>query len=202
MASSEDPATLVGQFEAPYGLPAPIGQYALVAARHMHEYGTRHEQLAEVAVAARRWAALNPKAWLRELITVEDVLASQPICEPLHKLDCRVRTDGGGAIVVTGEERARDAAKRPVRVLGAGEGHTHWQAAQMPDLTVSAGMRSAQAAFAMAGMTIDDVDVFERTTPSPSPSSSSPRTSASARRARAAPSSKEADWAPAATSRR
>lgn len=161
MGDSADSDTLVGQFEAPYGLPAPIGHYALIAARHMHEYGTRPEQLAEVAVAARRWAALNPKAWLRESITVEDVLASPPICEPLHKLDCCLRTDGGGAIVVTNGQRARGAAKRPIRVLGAGEGHTHWQIAQMPDLTGSAGVRSAQAAFAMAGVTIDDVDLFE-----------------------------------------
>jgi acetyl-CoA acetyltransferase len=161
LAIAEDPTTLVGQFEAPCGLPAPIGQYALVAARHMHEYGTRPEQLAEVAVAARRWAELNPKAWLRDPITVEDVLASPMVCDPLHKLDCCVRTDGGGAIVVTTRERARDAAKPPIHVLGTGESHTHWQISQMPDLTVSAGAVSAREAFGLAGVTAADVDVFE-----------------------------------------
>src|SRR5258708_17404643 len=97
----------------------------MAAARHMHAYGTTSEQLAEVAVAARAWARLNPKAWARDPLTVDDVLASRMISEPLHKLDCCLVTDGGGAIVLTTEERARNAAKRPVRVIGAGESPTH-----------------------------------------------------------------------------
>jgi acetyl-CoA acetyltransferase len=153
--------TLYGQFEVPFGIPMPIGHYALIAARHMHQFGTTSAQLAEIAVAARTWAQLNPKAWVRDPLTVDDVLASKMISSPLHKLDCCLVTDGGGAIVVTTAERARDAAKSSVRILGAGESHTHWHIAQMPDLTVSAGAVAAREAFGMAGVTPSDVDVLE-----------------------------------------
>lgn len=160
-ARQPDDPSLAGQFEAPYGLPMPIGYYALSAARHMHQYGTTSEQLAEIAVAARKWAQLNPKAWSRDPLTVEDVLASRLLAEPLHRLDCCLVTDGGGAIVMTTESRARDAVKRPIRVLGAGEGQMHWHVAQMPDLTVSPAAISGREAFAMAGITPADVDVLE-----------------------------------------
>jgi acetyl-CoA acetyltransferase len=158
-----DPYTtpLSAQFETPYGIPFPIGQYALIAARHMHQFGTTPEQLAEVAVAARTWAGRNPKAWRREPLSIDDVLSSSMIADPLHRLDCCLVTDGGGAAVLTTANRARDAAKRAVRVLGAGESHTHWRISQMPDLTVSAGARSARDAFARAGITAADVDVLE-----------------------------------------
>jgi acetyl-CoA acetyltransferase len=149
------------QFEAPARLPMPIGNYAMVAARHMHEFGTTSEQLAEIAVAARCWARSNPKAWSRDPLTVEDVLASRLISEPLHRHDCCLVTDGGGAIVVTGRERARDATRRPVRVLGAGESSTHWQMSQWRDMTVSAGAASGRDAFAMAGVGPADVDFIE-----------------------------------------
>jgi acetyl-CoA acetyltransferase len=153
--------SLTEQFQAPYGLPVPIGHYALAAARHMYQYGTTSAQLAEIAVAARLWAQRNPKAWVREPLTVEDVLSSRMICDPLRKLDCCLITDGGGAVILTNAARARDAAKTPIRVLGAGESHTHWHMAQMPDLTVSPGAISGHEAFAMAGVTPADVDVFE-----------------------------------------
>jgi acetyl-CoA acetyltransferase len=156
-----DEDSLTAQFENPYGLPMPIGHYALIAARHMYQYGTKPEQLAEVAVAARRWAQLNPKAWKREPLTVENVLASPLICDPLHKLDCCLITDGGGAVVLTNAARARDAAKPPVRVLGAGESHTHWNITQMPDMTVTAGVVSGREAFGMAGIGPHDVDVLQ-----------------------------------------
>jgi acetyl-CoA acetyltransferase len=161
MLMAADDYTLSGQFEAPHGILSPIGQYALIAARHMYQYGTRPEQLAEVAVAARRWAQLNPKAWSRDPLTVEDVLASEMVSDPLHRLDCCLLTDGGAAVVITGAARARDAAKRPIRILGAGESHTHWHISQMRDLTVSAGTASARDAFARAGVTHGDVDVLE-----------------------------------------
>lgn len=161
MLPAQNPTSLTAQFESPYGLPIPIGRYALVAARHMYQYGTTSEQLAEVAVAARRWAQLNPKAWVRDPLTIDEVLASPMICDPLHKLDCCLVTDGGGALVVTTAARARDAAKPAIRVLGAGESHTHWHIAQMPDLTVSAGIVSGREAFGMAGITPADVDVLE-----------------------------------------
>jgi len=161
MTRPQDPTTLQSQFEIAYGLPAPLGYYALIAARHMHQFGTTPEQLAEIAVAARRWAQLNPKAWSRDPLTVADVLSSRPICEPLHRLDCCLVTDGGGALVVTNRAHAAGAAKRPIRVLGAAESHTHWLISQMPDLTVSAGAQSGREAFAMAGITPADVDVLE-----------------------------------------
>lgn len=153
--------SLSAQFETPYGIHFPIGHYALSAARYMHQYGARLEHLAEIAVAARQWAMLNPKAWIRDLLTIEEVMASPMLSDPLRKLDCCLVTDGGGVVVVTGRERARDAAKRPVRVLGAGESHVQWHVAQCPDLTVTPGLASGRDAFAMAGVTPGDVDVFE-----------------------------------------
>lgn len=153
--------TLAAQFEAPYGIHFPIGHYALSAARYMHEYGAGPEDLARIAVAARKWAALNPKAWSREPLSLADVMASPLICDPLRKLDCCLVTDGGGVVIVTGRERARDAARRPVRVLGAGESHMQWHVAQCPDLTVTPGVVSGREAFGMAGVRPDDVDVFE-----------------------------------------
>jgi acetyl-CoA acetyltransferase len=161
MTRESDNSTLSAQFELSYGLPGPLGHYAMIASRHMYQYGTTSEQLAEIAVAARAWAARNPKAWSRDPITVEDVVSSRLICDPLHRLDVCLVTDGGGAAVVTTAERARDAAKRAVRVLGVGESQTHWSIAQMPDLTVTAGAVSGREAFGMAGIKPSDVDVLE-----------------------------------------
>lgn len=158
---SPDAYSLAGQYETPYGLHLPVGYYALTAARHMHQYGTTPEQLAEVAVAARAWAQLNEKAWSRDPLTVDDVLSSRLISDPLRKLDCCLVTDGGGAVVVTGQERARDAARRPVRVLGAGEGYSQWHIAQNADLTTTPASQSGRDALAMAGIGPADIDVFE-----------------------------------------
>ncbi len=149
------------QLETPYGIPSPIGHYALIAARHMHQYGTTSEQLAEVAVAARSWARLNPKAWSHKPLTIEDVITSPYVAEPLHRYDCCLITDGGGAVIITTKHRARDAAKKAIRILGASESHTHWNISQMPDLTVSAGAQSGPEAFAMAGISPSDVDVLQ-----------------------------------------
>lgn len=156
-----DQDSLTSQFQSPYGLPSPIGTYALIAARHMHQYGTTREQLAEIAVAARAWAQMNPKAFKREPLTVADVISSRPIAEPLHRDDICLVTDGGGALIMTTAERARNAAKKPIRVIGAGESHTHWHISQMPDLTVSAGAVSGREAFSMAGITPADVDFVQ-----------------------------------------
>ncbi|MEW2357138.1 acetyl-CoA acetyltransferase [Spirillospora sp. NPDC029432] len=155
------PADLTAQFEAPFGLPQPVGAYALAAMRHMHEYGTTPEQLAEVAVAAREWARLDPRAPYRDPLTVADVLDSPMICEPLRKLDCCLVTDGGGAVVVAAEDRFADVATVPVEVLGHGETHTHATISNMPDLTVTGAARSGPAALAMAGVGLDDIDVSE-----------------------------------------
>jgi acetyl-CoA acetyltransferase len=149
------------QFEQPYGLPAPLGQFGLLAARHMYEFGTTSEQLASVAVGAREWAAMNPKAWKRDPITVDDVLASRMIADPLHRLDCCLVTDGGGAVVVTGEPRARDSANIPIRIAGTGESHRQWHIPQLPSLDASPGAAAARTALQAADITPSDVDVFE-----------------------------------------
>src|SRR5690606_26631389 len=148
------------QFEEPYGV-STVGSYALAAQRHMHEYGTTSEQLAEIAVATRKWASMNPKAMMRDPITIDDVLSSRMIASPLHLLDCCLVTDAGGAVVLTSMERARDLKKRPVAVLGTGEAHTHRMISQMPDLTETAAKISGRLAFERAGVSHADVDVAE-----------------------------------------
>ena len=146
-------------YEAPYRPRYPVSAYALAASRHMYEYGTTREQLAEVAVAAREWAKLNPKAFKREDLNVEDVLASRMVSSPLSILDCCLVTDGGGALLVTSAERAKDLRKPPVYLLGAGEAHWHRNISQMPDLTVTAAADSGRRAYKMAGVRPEEVDV-------------------------------------------
>jgi acetyl-CoA acetyltransferase len=148
------------QFEEPYGA-STVGAYALAASRHMHEYGTTSEQLAEIAVATRKWASMNPKAMMRDPITIEDVLGSRMVASPLHLLDCCLVTDAGGAVVLTSMERARSLRKRPIAVLGTGEAHTHRMISQMPDLTETAAKISGRLAFERAGVTHADIDVAE-----------------------------------------
>jgi len=145
-------------YEAPYGNTL-VGAYALAARRHMHLYGTTSEQLAEIAVVTRRHAGLNPLAMYRKPITVQDVLDSRMIADPLHLLDCCVVSDGGGAVLVTTEERARDLKQMPVFVLGSSEGHTHTHISQMPDLTVTAAAVTGPRAFDEAGVRPDQIDV-------------------------------------------
>jgi acetyl-CoA acetyltransferase len=146
-------------YETPYKPRYPVSMYALAASRHMHEYGTTREQLAEVAVAAREWAKLNPKAFMRDDLAIEDVLASRMISSPLSLLDCCLVTDGGGALLMTSAERAKDLRKPPVYLLGAGEAHWHRNISQMPDLTVTAAVDSGRRAYEMAGLGPDDVSV-------------------------------------------
>ncbi len=148
------------QFEAPYG-NSLVGSYALVARRHMHEFGTTSEQLAEIAVGVREYAGLNPDALYREPITRDDVLASRMIADPLHKLDCCVISDGGGAVILTTAARARDLRQRPIAVLGAAGGMTHWNIGQMGDYTTSAAAVAAPEAFARAGLRPSDVDTIQ-----------------------------------------
>jgi len=152
---------VAGEWETPYGSMMPMTSYALAADRHMAQYGTTPEQLAQIAVDTRRWAAMNPRARYRTPITVDDVLASPVIASPLHQLDCCLRTDGAGAYVLTSAERARGLASPPVFVLGAATAIDHWVISQMPDLTVTPGAVSGPAAFAHAGIGIDDVDVLQ-----------------------------------------
>ncbi|MCB0220238.1 MAG: thiolase [Chrysiogenetes bacterium] len=150
------------EWELPYGLLAPAGSYALAASRHMAEYGTTPEQLAQIAVSTREWACMNSRARFQDPLSVEDVLNSPYIAEPLHKLDCCLVTDGAGALVMTSAERARDLKKSPAYVLGAATHHDHgMMISQMPDLTTTAGAVSGPRAFSMAGITHKDVDVLE-----------------------------------------
>jgi acetyl-CoA acetyltransferase len=150
----------MAEWEMPYGLRMPMGPYALAAARHMHEFGTTSEQLAQIAVTTREWAALNPRARYRDPITVADVLASPLQVSPLHLLDCCLVTDGAGAFVLTSAERARSLRKPPVYVLGAATATDHMTISQMPDLTTTPGVVSGARAFAMAGVSPSDVDVL------------------------------------------
>ncbi len=143
-------------FEAPFG-PTLVGSYALVAQRHMHEYGTTSEQLAEIAVTARRHAGLNPQAKYREPITVEDVLASRMISSPLHLLDCCMISDGGGALVLTSIERARDLRRLPVVILGGAEALRHAEVGTR-DLLDIAAVQSGPLALARAGVKHEDID--------------------------------------------
>ena len=136
----------------PYGLRMPLGAYALAASRHLHEYGTTSEQLAQIAVDTRQWAARNPRARLRDPITIDDVLASPMEATPLHKLDCCLVTDGAGAVVMTSADRARTLRRPPVLVLGTGTCHTHSMISQMPDLTVTGAAVSGPLAFGAAGI--------------------------------------------------
>lgn len=146
-------------YEAPYKPRYPVSMYALAASRHMHQYGTTREQLAEVAVAARKWANMNPKAFAQGSLTVEDVLGSRMVSSPLTSRDCCLVTDGGGAVVVTSAERAASLRKPPVYVLGAGEAHWHRHISQMPDLAVTAASESGPRAYKMAGVSPQEVDV-------------------------------------------
>jgi acetyl-CoA C-acetyltransferase len=145
------------QFEVPFG-PTVLNSYALCAQRHMHEFGTTSDQLAEIAVTVRRHAAMNPAAKYRDPITVADVLASRVVASPLHLLDCCIISDGAGAVVVTSAERGRDLAKRPVRVLGGAEALCH-TAIGRRDLTDMAAKQSGPRALAMAGVTHADIDL-------------------------------------------
>ncbi len=148
------------QFDAPYG-HALIAKYAMAARRHMHEFGTTIEQLAEISVSTRFNAGLNPDAYYREPLTIDDVQNSPMIADPLTKLHCCIRSDGGGAIVLTSEERARDLPRAPVYVLGSGETSSHTTMSEWEDFTESPAVRSGDLAFARAGLTPADVDLCE-----------------------------------------
>ena len=148
-------------YEAPYKPLFPASGYALAAARHMHEYGTTREQLAAVAVAARQWANGNPEAYAKGDLTIDECLNSRMISDPLAKSDFCLVTDGAAAIVLTRADRARDARKAPVVLLGAAAATWHHHIASMPDLTVTAASESGPRAMAAAGIGPGDVDVVQ-----------------------------------------
>ena len=145
------------EFEQPYGPTVPA-YYALIAQAHMAEFGTTQEQFAGIAVACREHAARNPSAQMRELISVEDVLESRMIADPLHLLDCSLVSDGGSAIVLTSAERAADMSQTPIYLLGAGEAHSHEHISAARNLTTSAAKEAGRRAFEMSGLRPTDMD--------------------------------------------
>ncbi len=151
--------SLSGQYESPYGFGGAPTYFSLITTRHMHEYGTTLEQWAQVAVSTRAWACLNPKARFREPITVDDVLNSRPMFYPFNLLNICLVTDAGGAVVLTRADRAKDCAKQPVYVRGAGEGTEHVMVTEMKNLPLSEATRiSGEKAFNMAGVSHNDFD--------------------------------------------
>jgi acetyl-CoA acetyltransferase len=148
-------------YEAPYDPLTPASSYALAASRHMHEFGTTRRDLAEVAVAARAWARLNPEAFMRDPLSIEQVLAARMLSDPLSVRDCCLVTDGAGAYVLVRADRARDLPHKPVHVLGNATAVWNRQISSMPDLTVTAASQSGREAYVMAGLTPRDIDVVQ-----------------------------------------
>ena len=161
------------EFEVPFGITVP-GVYALLTQRHMHEFGTTSEQLANIAVACRKHAALNPKAFKRDPMTVDDVLNSRMVSTPLRLFDCSPTCDGGGAILITSLERARDLKAKPVRILGTGQAQSYYHLAHLAratgarkedkknfSLTRTVQTVAAKQAFGMAGIKPTDIDVAQ-----------------------------------------
>ena len=152
-------ASLPAQFEGPYGGMGPTTMFTIGVLRYMKQYGMTHEQLAMVAVVQREWAGMNPRASFRDPITVEDVMNSRMIAYPFHLFECCLVTDGGGALIMTKAERAKDFPNRPVYILGSGESVESPMVSQMKDLTSSQAFRIAGGeALRSAGISHDDVD--------------------------------------------
>lgn len=149
------------QYETPYGALNAPHRYSIACSRYMHLYGEERtrQALAEIAVATRKWAQLNPKALMRDPMTFDDYHNSRWIAWPFHLLDCCLVTDGGGACVVASPRVARHCAKKPVWVLGTAEGHDHHLLSQMPDLTRTIAYQTGPRAMAMAGVTHKDLDL-------------------------------------------
>ena len=148
------------QYEVPYG-HSLIAKYGMATNRHRHEYGTTIDDLAEIAVSSRYNAGLNPDAYYRDPITVDDVQSGRMIADPFTKLHCCIRSDGGGAVVLTTAERAKDCPKAPVWVLGTGEAISHTTMSEWDDFTESPCVRSGADAFRRAGIGPEDVDVCQ-----------------------------------------
>ena len=153
------PASWTGQFELPFGVTSPPTMFTIPALRYMKTYGVTEEQVAMVAVIQREWAALNPRASFKDPITVDDVLNSPMIAWPFRMLMCCLVTDGGGALILTSAERAKDFPQKPVYILGTGESTETPIVSQMEDFTTSKAFRvSGKKAFETAGITHADVD--------------------------------------------
>ena len=155
-------ATMPGaQYEMPYGALIQPHHYAVACSRYMHLYGEERTRqgMAEVAMATRKWAQLNPKALMRDPMSLEDYMNSRWVAWPFKLFDCCLVTDGGGACVVASERVARQCAKKPVWLLGTAEGHDHHLISTMPDLTRTIARETGPRAMAMAGVTHEDIDL-------------------------------------------
>ena len=150
-------------YEAQYEPRMPVTAYALAAKRYMHEFGASREDLANVAVSARDWALLNPRAYTYDKgpLTVEDVLLARPIVDPLGKLDCCLVTDGGAAVIMTRSDRAKDTKNTPIYLLGAAMEHHHRMVSEMPDLVRTSAIDSSQRAFKMSSYKATDMDSIQ-----------------------------------------
>src|SRR5438874_6773184 len=144
-------------YETPFRPFLPATAYALAASRHMYQYGTTREQLAAVAVAAREWALLNPAAWEKKPLTIDEALSARMGSHPLTVRDCCLITDGGGAVIMTTAERARSLKKPPIYVLGCGHAITHANISSMPDLTVTGAVTSGRMAYETARLGPGDI---------------------------------------------
>jgi len=153
--------TELSAYEAPHGYQYPLAGFSLMAARHMYEYGTKPEEMAAIAVNARRWSALAPGAERPEPITIDDVLSSPVIASPLHRLVFCLVSDGAAAVVVTRRDRSREGKTRPVRIMGLATAQSHRHISEMLDLTTSPSKESGRRALAQAGVALKDVDVLE-----------------------------------------
>jgi len=154
-----EPQSLAGQFEMPFGPMGPPTLFPIPVLRYMKTYGVTHEQMAQVAVVQREWAGKNPRAAFRDPITVEDVLNSKMIAYPFRLLQCCLVTDGGGALILTSADRAKDFPQKPVYILGSGESVETTMVSQMEDFTSSRAFRVAgPEAFRMSGVRHADVD--------------------------------------------
>jgi acetyl-CoA acetyltransferase len=149
-----------GMWDAMWG-HSIISSYAMIAARHMHEFGTSLDHLAEVAIATRMHALRNPAATLKKPLTPDEARASPFVADPLRLIDCCLLNDGGGALVITTRERARDLPGKPIFILGAAAAQTHWNTSQMPDFSTTGATIAAPRAFARSGRSIKDIDVLQ-----------------------------------------
>ena len=154
------PALYSSQFEVVSGLPLPVGGYALAAQKHMSTYGSTRETLAEIAVSTRAWASMNENAAFKEHLTIDEALQSKPISSPLHRSDCCLVTDGGGAIVITSEEKAKHLKTEPIYIKGFGECNSHSSINYMPNMEkLEIASHSSKLAFKKAKLNIEDIDI-------------------------------------------
>jgi len=154
------PASYSTQFEVVSGLPLPVGAYAMAAQRHMHVYGSTRETLAEIAVSTRAWASMNTNAAFKDPLSIDEALSSKPISSPLHRSDCCLVTDGGGAVVITTLEKSKDLKIKPIYIKGFGECNSHSSINYMPNMEkLEIAEHSSKQAFKDSGLSVKDIDL-------------------------------------------